>query len=574
MDEKKEFENQSQEPEQQMEPYIAESKEESPVSGEQEPVAELSGGPALQADGSGAAAKKPNTGMIALIAVAAVLVIAIVAILVIGGLSKKPEEAVREALSLTKEQMQTMSDQLIAEIPAYRAMMPQEGGRASSFTLNVDSIESPYLGEEAGMINGIAKMFSISGQMISDPGSKLAELSGQVNLAGSPLVDLYLQMSPEQMAFNMPKFSDTLLSINPQTIASDIKNSPLYNPYMDDQSLTAMQDAMASQFDAMASMSGLDAKKLQEEMYAIMDGFLVDAVYEKPQKSNGLNVYTVKLNGGQVQSTLVALAKYIYIDSDIARMWQAEMKTMMQEQIIDPLERELPPLPSTMTLTVGKDGAISQLDFELDVDAIEGNEGDSRLNAFNGSCVFDGTTGQTVTLLIDGSDAGMAYMMDMDVSSTYVDGVSDTAMKMKMDVADESVNMDMKMTFDKAGLCDVTANIDVDTLAKVDMALKGTYTDENGASKWDFPTLSIGATIPDPSGAESARNAINLKLSGESSKLEQPAQPVAGTTPLFSMSEAELSAEMQKYNDGMNAVIQDVFGAVLTSGIMGMSPAA
>lgn len=574
MDENKELENQSQKPEQQAETYITETKEASPAAGDQIPGAEQPSGGAFQTGDSAAPAKKPNTGMIALIAVAVVLVIAIIAVLAFGGLSKKPEDAVRDALSLTGDQMQAMSDQMLEEIPAYKAMMPREGGRSSSFTLSVDSIESPYLGEGAGMINSIAKMFSISGGAVSDPESRLVELNGQVNLMGNALVDLYFQMSPEQLAFNMPKFSDTVLSMNPQTIAADIKNSPLYSPYMDDATLEQMQEMFASQFDAMAGMGSIDTMKMQTEMYAIMDGFLVDAVYEKPQKSSGSKVYTVKLDGAQVQSTLVELAKYLYIDSDIANMWQEEMKTMMQEQIIDPLEQELPPLPATLTVTVGKDGAASQVDFSLDVDAIEGNDGDSRLNAFNGSCFFDGTTGQTVTMFIDGNDGGDAFTMDMNVSSTYMDGVSDTNMTMNMNMLDEAMSMEMQMTFDKEGVCDVTANIDMGSMAQVDMALKGTYTEENGVDKWDFPTLSIGGSVTDASGVDSGRNAVNLKLSGESSALAQPAQPVAGTTPLFSMSEAELSAEMQKYNDGINGVLQEVFGTVLASGMSEMSPAA
>lgn len=574
MDENKELENQSQKPEQQAETYITETKEASPAAGDQIPGAEQPSGGAFQTGDSAAPAKKPNTGMIALIAVAVVLVIAIIAVLAFGGLSKKPEDAVRDALSLTGDQMQAMSDQMLEEIPAYKAMMPREGGRSSSFTLSVDSIESPYLGEGAGMINSIAKMFSISGGAVSDPESRLVELNGQVNLMGNALVDLYFQMSPEQLAFNMPKFSDTVLSMNPQTIAADIKNSPLYSPYMDDATLEQMQEMFASQFDAMAGMGSIDTMKMQTEMYAIMDGFLVDAVYEKPQKSSGSKVYTVKLDGAQVQSTLVELAKYLYIDSDIANMWQEEMKTMMQEQIIDPLEQELPPLPATLTVTVGKDGAASQVDFSLDVDAIEGNDGDSRLNAFNGSCFFDGTTGQTVTMFIDGNDGGDAFTMDMNVSSTYMDGVSDTNMTMNMNMLDEAMSMEMQMTFDKEGVCDVTANIDMGSMAQVDMALKGTYTEEDGVDKWDFPTLSIGGSVTDASGVDSGRNAVNLKLSGESSALAQPAQPVAGTTPLFSMSEAELSAEMQKYNDGINGVLQEVFGTVLASGMSEMSPAA
>lgn len=574
MDENKELENQSQQPEQQAETYITETKEASPAAGDQIPGAEQPSGGAFQTGDSAAPAKKPNTGMIALIAVAVVLVIAIIAVLAFGGLSKKPEDAVRDALSLTGDQMQAMSDQMLEEIPAYRAMMPREGGRSSSFTLSVDSIESPYLGEGAGMVNSIAKMFSISGGAVSDPESRLVELNGQVNLMGNALVDLYFQMSPEQLAFNMPKFSDTVLSMNPQTIAADIKNSPLYSPYMDEATLEQMQEMFASQFDAMAGMGSIDTMKMQTEMYAIMDGFLVDAVYEKPQKSSGSKVYTVKLDGAQVQSTLVELAKYIYIDSDIANMWQEEMKTMMQEQIIDPLEQELPPLPATLTVTVGKDGAASQVDFSLDVDAIEGNEGDSRLNAFSGSCFFDGTTGQTVTMFIDGNDGGDAFTMDMNVSSTYMDGVSDTNMTMNMNMMDEAIGMEMQMTLDKEGVCDVTANIDMGSMAQVDMALKGTYTEEDGVDKWDFPTLSIGGSVTDTSGVDSGRNAVNLKLSGESSALAQPAQPVAGTTPLFSMSEAELSAEMQKYNDGINGVLQEVFGTVLASGMSEMSPAA
>lgn len=515
--------------------------------------------------------KKRNSSAIALGAVAVILVIAIIAVIVMGTFSKKPEEAVREAFSLTGEKMQALSDHLMAEIPACQAFQPSAEGRFANFQLSVDSVESPYLTEglQKNMINNMLKMFSITGETVNDPSSRLAELNGELNLTGTPLVNFHVQATPEQFSFNVPMFSDTVLSVNPGTMAEEIANNPRFAS-MDQEMLNNLQDSLSMQLGLMtSSMGGIDAKKLQDEMYAILGGILDNAVYQKPVKDGDTKVYTVKLDGGQVYRTFLSLIKYVYIDSDLGKMYSEPMRQMFQETIIDPLESEPGPMPATLVVSVAKSGLISRVDFMADLSEEEpANDLENTLEELSGSYTLnEDLTIQEMTVTMAGhAQDNTPSKMDMTVKADYTGGNAKADLTFAMDMSELfQMDMGMNMGFDKEG--NVNAQLTIEATDKeqaippinMDFTLGGTYTvDGEGVSKWDFPTLKIGMDLDQMGGY----NAVNLNFSGESKALESPAQPDDPTTSLFAMTEDETAVEMQKYNDGINGLLAQFFGGI------------
>lgn len=584
MDENKELGNQQSQPDGQAETYIAASEENTASEAPAQEVPAENPQPALptppQFNGEGGptpeiTAKKVNTGFIALAVLAGILVIAIVVVIAMGAFGQKPEKAVREAFALTGEKMQALSDQLMEDIPLYQMFLPKAEGRVSHFKISPDSLEVPNLGSGTqGIFSGLMKMFSISGDIIKDPSAELAELNAGIDISDVPIIGFHMQATPDQVSFNVPALSDKVLSVNPNTFAEDYKNSPFYLPGINDQTLQELQDTFTMQLASLTSMGGIDVQAMQDEMYAIMDGVFVDATYDKPLNQGGAKVYPVHLDDRQVSQTIVALLRYIYIDSDLGKMYSENMREILERDIIAPFEA-IPAEGSTFTMnvTVGKNGLISQVDIFEDVAG----------GAENGENAFQITYRISEDFTVISMDVNLTKMemndnnsgtVNMNVTADYTDGNCKADMTAAFDLVAESIPVKFDMTFDmnldKEGNVDMGMGMNMYErpeagipAAKMDFALKGTYTvDENGVAAWDFPTLKFGMDMAELGGY----NAMNFNLSGESKPLEEPVQPDTDTTPLLTMTPEELTAEMQKYQEGLSSLMEETFGFPLTTG--------
>lgn len=510
---------------------------------------------------------KSNKPFFILGGIVALLIAAILCVVAFSGLLTPPEKSVRKALDTTGAQMETLSQQMLAEIPALKAMQPSKDARSTKLKFSIDSLQMPSMeGMQAELVNSIAKMFSLDVDSSVDPAANISQTNSKINMGSEPLIDFFLQMSKDQLAFNAPKFSTTALSINPSTFAQDFKNSVFYSEDMDDEMLEDLQSAISAQISSLSAYNNLDATAMQKEIYAILDTVLLNAVYEKPVKEDAVKVYNIQLDGEQVKTTLVNMLQYIYVDSAIGKIYTGEMQKMLQESIIDPV-KSLPALPAKLVIKVDNKSMISQLTFTLEPIKTETLElGAITMDYLMGNQL----TNQKMSMNFSYTTNGMTQAMDMNVLSDYIDGASKTKMDMTMNIDDGSgiamdTKMNMDMMMDKAGACDVTMSMDMGMPSEPSMntnftvAVKGTVTGDGTSLTCDFPTLSIKAGY-----AGTDMFTLGCKLNSQTSALAQPLQPVADAKPLLSMTEEELTTEMDKYSTGMNTVMEALFGVLMS----------
>ena len=161
--------------------------------------------------------KKNNTGLFVMLGIAAVLIIAIIVVLVMGK-TGNPEEAVRKAFSVTGEKLGAIDDQMKEELPVMKLMVPSSNGKNTHYSFSVDSLD---IGEMGGipseLVAGILRLFSIEGDMVSDPQTESFQIEAALNMQGSPLANVFFQSAPGQMAAGVPMFSDRFFSIPPDT---------------------------------------------------------------------------------------------------------------------------------------------------------------------------------------------------------------------------------------------------------------------------------------------------------------------------------------------------------------------
>lgn len=527
-------------------------------------------GEVVPAAEAAAPAPKSGKGIFALIGVVVALLCLIVGVLVASQLNKSPEDAVAAAFSKTGAAVSRMAQRLQKQLPFAQLGAAQKGAKSKEFKVAFDSIN---LGEGMSggeLMNAMFRMFSISGNVVSDPNSEFLQLNGQVNMGETVLLDVFAEYTPDQISFNVPKFSDTVLSIDPNTFAEDVKNNPYYS-YMDDNMIRAWQDQIMQQADKISVMSNFDVEKFQREAYEIMWGALDGAVYQEPVKNGNQKVYTVQLDGAQVKKTVAALARYVYVDSDLAKFYQGEAMDMLREMVIDPMEENLPSMPITMVMTVGKRGLITQVDFNMDTSGIPMGT-DETLDEISLSYALpDGVMVHNMRMVVAGASKGVPMNITMDATADY------TGYNCKVDVA-LAANMEpmymgmvMNMDAEKAGPVDMGMTFELNdgySEGKMEAKIAGTVTKEKNVLKWDFPTIKMSLSS-DSFAYIKGEVGFGLTASGQVTKLKRSVQPVNEPTPLLSLSEEELNAEMEKYYAGMQELFGQIYGSMPSTGSTG-----
>lgn len=277
------------------------------------------------------------------------------------------------------------------------------------------------------------------------------------------------------------------------------------------------------------------------------------------------------LDGEQVKQTLIALANYIYVDSDLGQIYQGAMGDMIRETILDPMEQEIPALPTTMVVKVGADGLITELTCDVDTAAFEFSE-ESSVDEISLRYVFsNGITAQNMNVLVSGTNHGEPVSLSMDINADYADGNCKADMAFVADINEISFDMKMDMSMDKAGPVNIGLDYGIgseDTEIDIGAAIEGTVTKEADTLTWDFPVIKMEMGSAEPA----MQYSFTMKANGEAAKLDTPAQPAANTKPLFSMTEEELYDEMMKYQAGLEAMVNDAVGGAMFSG--GAAPEA
>lgn len=526
--------------------------------------------PVPEGGGELAVKKAGNKGMIALFAVIAVLIIAIIAVFAGGLLSKNPEETVQNAIDTTYDALLAKSEKINSEIPLNRIMLNQEKKPAKmNFEFGITGYDSGTGAMEDQMIAGLLQSFSITGDYSHVPESKFSEFNLALNMAQKPLITLFGQGTPDQIAVGMPAFSDKVLSANPNTFYEDFKNSALAELMeVTEEDILEFQEMLEAQTGVSGSFSGLDYKKLQSEMQEIMGRMLTDAVYASPRKENGMKLYDVTMNGVQVKQTVMELLNYIYVDSEIAKMYDSmfpkemyggmKFSELMKSEIIDVFDRSVSEISVKATYTIGNKNLISAVDTVISFPEMSGGsiisryELDDNLNLSMNMAIKD--------LMINGETVNMT----MDMKELYADGRQAVDMTVNMkDAYDEMVMMDMdmnlNMAMDKNGAVEFKmAFTDKETADGMGLDIAGTVTDTDGTTLYDFPEIKGSMQI----GGQNA--SVSFKTRVETAPLAEPYPAVVtGTLPIFELDQEGVLGVIQEYSQGLDGLMNQLLGAAM-----------
>lgn len=556
MDENKNLENQEAE-----QPGYINAASETGVS--EEAPAPLTPSPA----GEMVVPKKNNTGLFVMLGIAAVLIIAIIVVLVMGK-TGNPEEAVRKALSATGEKLETIDSLMMEELPVMKLFIPNTNSTNTHYNLSVDSLDIGTMGGiPSELIAGILRLFSIDGDIDFDPQTGIFQMESALNMQGSPLANVFFQSAPGQVAAGVPMFSDRFFSVNPDTFLEDYKNSRFYSAGEDLESLELLQDTLRSELAMLMEYGRLDIKTFQNDIYEILYGALENAVYEKPVQEEGQKVYHVQLDEEQVKNTLKALIQYIYIDSQIGKAFQGEFAKLIQEEIPAAMEEIGPDLPLFMTIKVGKDGLVSEVDFQK-------NQEEAPLILYRLSA-SDNHFQADIDIKL--SNAFDLNNLDMKLNAVYQDGVYNTDLEYQVKGNIEDTEMDltfqMDMEFNKEGKCTANGkyNIGMGIMpVSMDFSMDGTVTaPSQDTIKMDFPVLKMSVS----EGTSGETMGIGFQYTGETKTLTESLSPVSNTLPVFSATDEQFEEEMEKYTKGVEKIQEQLFGGLFSSG-MADSPAA
>lgn len=551
----------------------------------------VDGGPAVP-DGE---PQKKSKLPVVLIVVIAVLVVAAVAAFA-SGIFMSPERAVNKAFEATAASDAKFADKLKKELPVY-SVLYGAGGKASStdFDFTVDSLEvSGVAADELNLVNNLLKGSGLRGTFVSDPANEVVELDGALHMGVSDLLDFYAYLSPDKAAFSVPSFSDTAVSLNPQTIAEDLQKSPLGQD-MTAEDAKMMQDSVNAVADLLGAYAKMDPVAMEADLKPILDKVRSGAAYEKAGKEGAITLYTMKIPGENVKTLVAELIRYLYVDSPLGeamesifnimpeyeRMGYASWGEFLDGELLNDMLKEMPPIPLNVTVKVGSGKIIRGMDIaaELPPELVAAG-----LETFTASYQVDGDNVTTGSLNLTGTSEGQPVSIVMDLRSGYLDGTFDTVMDMKMDLgADAYTGMPVRMnltetvTMDRDGGFQVKAVMAMpemvgpgqDVNCVVDVA--GTITVDGDNVSYDFPTFGLSVD------AAGEQIKLNFNASAKSGPVQTPYEMSRPSKDLFSMTEQELQAEMQKYVDGMNALVGKAFSIMMGAGgtpELGPTPAA
>lgn len=545
----------------------------------------LQGSPAAasggwQPESGGEAVVKSHKGMIGLVALIGALLIAIVVLVTVGIATRQsPEDAVHEAIEKTNELLQAKSSQMMEELPAMRVMyQPITGSRSTDFDLSFVSFDDGSGSLQAQFYSNLLKGLALQGNYITVPDEKAMELSGAVQFGSMQLVDLFLQLSPEQAGFQIPSFSDTLLTIDPRTLKQDLMSSTLmdaygygdiegYNDYMAEE-YDALQQLLQGEIELFTGGFALDAMKMREDLMPLLQAVWTDAAYEKPVKNGDGKDYVVHLDGAQVKATLISIMRYLYVDSQIADLYNKLYGTqlfdgksfseMMEENLLIPAEQELSDLPTDLTLSVNREGILTGISFVLTPP--EEQVSSTQFQNLRYDITFDGNMNANIRMEMGMGDDNMGDMqMVLDVTETYADGALQIDMDMRVVDEATTVGLTMGMGTDKDGAFQMNFSMEPSfptmqvPAFSMGASVNGTVSDADGAQAWSLPDMTFNYEMYGQK--MSVTLALDSKTGAYTGSL-----PLRSGVNVFSLTPEELEAEMEKYEMGIYGLAGQLTG--------------
>jgi len=273
-----------------------------------------------------------------------------------------PEAVIKKAAAATFAQQQKLSKKASDAIPAY---LPLFEGNAykdeqTNFKLNIDSVEGvPY----SRMISALLSGFELSGNSAVSTADNATELSASLKYDGDEVIGAKLFLSPNLISVYSPEVLNKAISLDPSSFAEDYRNSffnKLYY-YIDDETLAEIQTALNDAVTQRAAYTPEALEGMKKDMLAIMSGCLENAQYGY---YNDSKLYYVDLAGNHVKDSVLALLRYIYLDSPMAAEIERSLAPSFEEQGVESYQQYVDNMTAEMQTAIPDLPVSFQLDIE------------------------------------------------------------------------------------------------------------------------------------------------------------------------------------------------------------------
>ncbi len=512
-----------------------------------------------------AAAPAPKKSGLGKIVITAALACAVVA----GGLfaakaflKPAPEKVIKAAVAATYSQQQKFEEKIYSEIPAAKPLFggEQSDGSEGSFSLTLNSIGGI---DYAQLISAMFSGLTISGESVSSQDPQAADIDLAVSHKNQHLISASIFLSPELALINVPELSQKSLSVNPQSLAEDYKNSIFYEPSsISEQQLRSLQDSLTSALDNTQGFSPESIKKMENDMAAIMKKAVINAQYSYDDQSK---LYAVTIPGADVKSTVIELCRYIYADSDMAEFIKRSIGQALTvngkydsysdavDGMLSELESELPELPATVELDIDKN-----LIRSANIIITPAASASPDKASFENITIALNFSENAVTAQISSTitEDGQQLAIFSTARSSLENGVY--SVSFIIDIFDEDISISIPFDCSLAASGDFNykmsfAGSDNDNSINAAFIADGTAVLEDGILSCDLPLCSFDITSDD--------TALKIEFSASTKSGPLTAVPAvpAKHIPVFSMTEQDVDLLFEDIKAGGQALIGKLY---------------
>lgn len=532
--------------------------------------------PLVTAKNSGAVsvATRQRKQMLLVSGIALALIIVVVALT--SGMFASPKTAISKAFAATIVEQNKRMERIRAEIPMMQPAKTPAVAAKTDFDFSYRSLDG-NLQPDILMIGKLLAGLGVRGSVVSDPASPTMELDVAVAMGATRLLGGYFYVSPDLMAAGSPDFSDTMLTLNPQTFAADARASALYRALgMDEEQLARMQDSINKNMELLTNGQGTttesaEMKAFRDKVGAIFAKTTDNAKYAKLGKEDGNRLYRVSIPGAAVKTALIELMDYIYFTSPLADLYREAFSQelpygMSYDQVIDDmitsLQENCPDLPLQLDLAVNKSIQTASLTI------LPANVG-SIAAPFDKFMLLFGQRDDDVSYQVAYSAnlGGIPAKLTAGFDQSYTDGTYGQNFQIGMD-ADEYLNakFNVNVSMDRDDSCEADVVVDYkdgDEWARFRIGANGTIKTTGDAKSYNFPSINLSAEGTNignvfDEGQYGGEVRALFAFKADVAPITAPYLMKKPSKAFFGMDQAAFEEERMKYEDGIKRLVTNL----------------
>lgn len=511
--------------------------------------------------------------LIPLVAVAAVIIVVAGVAWRLLGDSSDPKTAVESAWKATESQWSKDAETLKKEIPVYGRL--SSTGEAQASTQNWELTFQSISGVDgAAMYTGFLNGSGLHGTVASDPKQQAAEITAAVRVGGEDLIDGYLYSSPDLVAFHVPSFSKTVLSLDPKTLTDDLRGSRFMRELgLTEQDLQELDAAIQEQLQLSGAAGNLtySQEKLKADLKELFRPVMETAVFAEGEKADGLDQYVVTLEGAAVRESVLELFRYLYFDSDFEEIYRSSFAPMLEQMgtsydefiggtIMPALEKGLPEIPIEMTVGIDSKKIIRKV--HIVGSPVQPAEGEVTLGEIVMDYAYPSLDEQTLKLTTNLSDGRETIDFVIDVGTSYQDKTYQVDVSMAMTGGGMALNLGEQVLYGADGAIGVDLAFDLGdgaaSMIKLVLDVDGRMTADGKTDLYEFPNIVMKYQ-------ETGSPEISLALSGkiDYTPLEGGCTFSGEHKPVFEMTDSEWAVLSREYQAGAQGLLMRLYSLLL-----------